>query len=188
MIPSISRLQMACGVLHAERAWHGDALADDDAERRIRRIAAGDQHVRFFQRIADRLRGKPAVLRSEPLDTTHDSGVQGAHARRHTQSGDQMIACRRGMNWQSDRNGGFIGQRAGFGDRHANRLHSDESDRPIGTFGFDDGKAADGVRLLNNVGRRLVGDDDDRTLQRQERRSTRLRGNSSFDRSLSTPR
>ena len=60
----VARGEMLGGGLHAERAQHLDALADGDAERGIERAAAGDQHGRVVERVADRQRRQLAAMRA----------------------------------------------------------------------------------------------------------------------------
>ena len=198
----VARVEMLGRGLHAERADHLDAFAHGDAERRIERTAAGDQHGRVVERVAHRQRRQGAALRGEQQDAAQHGGMERAHAHRRLQARDQPFFRQTGVDRQRDRHGGFVvamrerdrrydravhggdlqakharggraRRRAGLGDHHGGRLHRDEGSRRVGPFGLDDGEGASGAKRFNQVGRRLFGDDDHRTLKRHEGR-TRL--------------
>jgi hypothetical protein len=209
---------MPGGSLHAECADHVDALADGHAERRIERSAADDQHGGVLQRIDDRQRRQLAAMRSEHLDAPQYGRVQRAHAQRRAQPCNQPLERKRGIGRQRDRDGGFplvlnardrrhdgsvhrgdlqaehaggrfASGRAGFGDDHGGWLDRDEGGRRIGPFGFDDGEGAGCAQRFDEVGRRLFGDHDDRTLKRHKRRTQRTVTTACDDRPrLLTPR
>ena len=76
----------------------------------------------------------------------------------------------------------------GFGDDHGGRLDRDEGGRRIGPFGFDDGEGAGGAERFDEVGRRLFGDHDDRTLKRHGGRTHGYERRATIDRALLTAR
>ena len=192
----VARVEMLGGGLHAERAQHLDALAHRHAELGIERPAAGDQHGGVVERIADRQRRQPAVMRGEGLDAAQHGRMQGAHAHGRLQARDQPLDRQRGVGrqarsgWrlpgrrsaraitgtmmplavaicrQSMRAADSLGGGARLGDHHGGRLDRDEGGRRVGPVGLDDREGAGGAQRIDQVGRRTVGDHDHRTLQR----------------------
>ena len=134
-------------------------------------------------------------MRGEGFDAAQNSCMERAHAHGRLQACDQTLDRQAGVGGQRDRDGGFLvavharddrnddafrggdlrAEQAGgslarrgtrLGDDHSGRLDRDEGGWRIGPFGFDDRKSAGGAQRVNQVGRRIVGDHDHRTLKR----------------------
>ena len=218
-MPSISReLRCLAAVSTLERAQHVDALADGDAERRIKRAAAGDQHGGVVERVADRQRRQLAAMRGEHFDAAQHRRVQRAHAhapiagarsaarparrrrpaarsgwrrpaRRATRAmvgtmGPLAVAiCRQSMRAEDSLVGG-----PGSAIMTAAGLTATKAVGASAQFGLDDGEGAGGAQRFDEVGRRVFGDHDDRTLKRHGAHATRLRRRATLAAGLLTPR
>ena len=84
-----------------------DALAHGDAERGVKRAAAGDQDGSVLERVADRQGRQLAVVRGKNLDTAQDRGMQRAHAHGRLQPRGEPVERQRRIVRQSDRHRGI---------------------------------------------------------------------------------
>jgi hypothetical protein len=161
----------------------------------LTRSLIGDQHGGVVERITDRHRRQPAVMRGEGFDAAQNSGVQRAHAHGRLQTRDQPLDRQRGIGRKRDRDGGFlvavdarddrhdravrggdlqaeharggfIGRGARLGDNHGGGLDRNKGGRRIGPCSLDNREGAGGNQCIDQVGRRAVGDHDHWTLQR----------------------
>ena len=104
----VARVEVLGGGLHAERAHHLYPLAHRHAELGVERAAAGDQHGRVVERVADWQRRQPSVMGGEGLDAAENGRMQGAHPHGRLQSRDQPLDRQSGVGRKCDRDGGFL--------------------------------------------------------------------------------
>ena len=93
-------VEMARGVLDAERADRADARADRGGKRGIAAAAPDHQHGRLVERIAvGELRNLGAVA-AQGVDPAQHGRMQRAHLERGRKPGDDLLGPRRGVDRQ----------------------------------------------------------------------------------------
>jgi hypothetical protein len=187
-------------MIDAERADHPHALADRDAQRRMVPAAADQQHGCVIQRIAGRQLGYDVAFVLERLGAAKNGGMQCAQPQRAHDAGDQLLGrrvigdrncprqCGRHVLAHADehrdeRHGpgsvaGECGRRSPvevirLGQHDGGGLDLGRRGWRPGPGRLDDRERAGVGKGLRQSAAGLVGDDEDRTLQRHGERVTR---------------
>ena len=196
----LARLEAAGGVVDAERADHAHALADRDAQRRMVAATADQQHGRIVERIAVRQFGDDIAFGLEGFRAADHGRMQRAKPQRARDAGDQLLGGRvvgdrqcigqngRGVladTYEHGNEGRGLGDLAGergcrvaiggvgLAQHDGGRLDLGRRGSRTGPGRLDHRERAGFGEGLRQAVPGLVGDDEDRTLQRHGRARTR---------------
>ncbi len=190
----IAGIEVARGILHAERADQADPRADRGGKCRIGPAAAGDQHGRFLQRVERRQLRNVGAVAAQGVDPAQHRRMEGTHPQRGGDPADDLFdACsgvdrqhvehgrpaafhardhrherrRRGVDGSDE----FVEDRSGrgevgIGEHHGRRPELADRGRRIRQLAFDHRKRAGSGKAGHQLAVLVIGNDENRAWKR----------------------
>ena len=190
----VAIVEIARGGLDAERPDDADPLADRDGQRRVAAPASRHQHGGVVERIGVGQQRHVGAVVAQGVDAAQHRRVQGAHAQRRSEPGDDLLVGGAGADRQHVEDGGaaivdprhhrherrrhgvdgvhqLVGlalDRRGIriGEQHGRRLDFGDRLRGLGERALDHRKSAGPRERGDELAIGAIGDDEDRARQR----------------------
>ena len=195
MMPSnVAIVKIARGSLDAERADEADPLPDRGGQRRIIAAAACHQYRRVIERIAIRQQRHIGAVAAQGVDPAQHRCMQGAHAQRRFEPGDDLLVGGADVDRQHLKNSGAAvidprhhrherrrhgidgvqqfsrkeshRRRVGIGEQDSRRFDPHDCTRRLSEGAFRHRKRAGPRKRGRQLAVGAVGDDEDRAWQR----------------------